>query len=768
MRPDTAIDAKLLEQCENEPIHIPGAIQPFGALLTVERQSLRIQNVSENSTSWFGVSAQELIGCPLNELFSADEHDRMRRYLDSDTLLDQSSLRIKPAGPTANLHEMLELIAHEHLGILFVEVEAVAESTVAESNALPFHRRIQQATNALQRTKGLEELCNATAQEVKELSGFDRVMIYRFDSDWHGVVVAEACNPGVDSYLGLHFPASDIPPQARAIFLDNWLRMIPDVDYLPSRIYPASHPSTGNPLDLGKTLLRSVSPIHLQYLRNMNVRASLTISLIEDGRLWGLIACHHNSPRFVDIETRIAAQVIGKLVSSHLHVKEAEEELEYKAELKQLNCQLIELLEAEDPLALGLQKHCAQLLKIVGAQSCAVYYKKQWIVSEHTPSIAEMARIVEWLAEHMPENGIFHTNSLVRAIPEAIVAPEVASGLLAIQLTKIEKNYVLWFRPEVTTNVTWAGAPSKTVARIEGREVLHPRASFKSWKEVVKSKSLPWKASEIESAEQLRNRLLSIALQQELSNEQKARKLAEKLSLEKEELIMVVAHDLRTPLSVMSMSFQFLQRVNPSEDEVVRRMVERGAYSAQAMSTLITEILDVTKIESGNVVLDLFPESAQSLIEMAVDVFLPLAKEKNVHILLARDATHQLVLCEKNRIMQVFSNLIGNALKFTPPEGKIFVSTEERDDYVVFAVADTGPGISPENLPRIFERFWQAHETKQMGTGLGLWISKSIIEKHGGKIWVNSERGSGAKFSFSLPIQKASDPNSSYPTAASA
>lgn len=747
---DSGIDAELLAQCGKEPIHIPGAIQPFGVLLTVEPQNLQIQNASENSITLCGVCASELVGRAFSEFLPDHDIAAVRTYLQTASHSDQSALHITLTRAGQSSPKAWKLRAHEHLGVLFLELEPADADSIAPPS-VSFHRRMQDTISALHRAKGLKELCDAAARQVKDITGFDRVMIYRFDPDWHGVVIAEASSPHVDSYLDLHFPAADIPPQARAVFLQNWLRMIPDVNYVPSKIHPGRHPKTGEPLDLGKATLRSVSPIHIQYLKNMDVMASLTVSLIEDGKLWGLIACHHNSPLLVDTEARIAAQTIGQLVSSQLHSKEAEEHRDYKEQLKKVHQHLVSSLKQEKELAAGLLNCALDLLSIAGSQSCAIYYKKHWTVIGNTPAIEVMGNVVAWLSENMPENGLFHTNSLAQTIPETAVDSEIASGLLAIELAKAEKSYVLWFRPEVATNVTWAGAPDKTVVQIDGRDVLHPRASFTSWKELVTGKAAPWKAVELDMVEQLRNSLLSIALQQELQLEQAARAKAERLSLEKEEVVMVVSHDLRTPLNIVSLSFEFLKRAQLSVDPVVQRMLDRGAYGLRTMETLISDILDVSKIESGTMQLALKPESAGDMAKIAVDMFQPLAKEKGVHLTITGNTVDYGVLCEKSRIQQVLSNLIGNALKFTPPKGEITVSTTLKEDAVVFCVADTGSGIPVADIPRVFDRFWQANETRLMGTGLGLWIAKSVIEKHQGNIWVTSELGVGTTFCFTLP-----------------
>lgn len=750
------VDLDLLARCESEPIHIPGAIQPFGILLTVEPRTLRIQNASENCAAFMGIEASELIGRELGEFLHPHDIAPVKEYLDQANLSDKLPLTIASGMANQVQSEQWELQAHEHLGVLFLELLPSGRSSVAVDST-SFDHSLKNAVNALSVASNVQALCDVVAQQVKEITGFDRVMVYRFDADWHGVVVAEARGQDIDSYLGQHFPASDIPAQARAIFLQNWLRTIPDVGYIPSKVFPGRHPATGEPLDLGKSLLRSVSPIHLQYLKNMDVGASLTVSLIDEGKLWGLIACHHHSSRLPGAEARNAAQLIGRLASSQLRVKEAEEDLAYKEQIKLLHQQIAWSLGQGPELADGLHKHASDILRLVMAESGAICYQNVWTRIGNAPSVEVMERIVAWLAENMPANGVFHTDSLVRHIPEAAAIQDTASGLLAIQLTKVEKNYLLWFRPEVATTVTWAGRPEKAVVKVNGHDMLQPRASFKAWKEVVEGKALPWKTVEIEAAEQFRNSLLSIALQEEFRKEQIARSRAEQLSLEKDEMVMMVSHDLRTPLSIVAMSFQFLQHVKPSEDKVVQRMIDRGAYGAKTMEALISDILTVSKIESGSMELDLQPENAEEMTQSALDFFMPLANERNIQLAMKRESADHLVMCEKNRMMQVFSNLIGNALKFTPSGGRIDAFVEVAGDQVVFCVADTGPGIPGVQLQRIFDRFWQAQETKQLGTGLGLWISKSIIEKHGGKIWAESAPGAGASFYFSLPIYTKPD-----------
>lgn len=738
----------LLSNCEREPIHIPGNIQPFGILLTVEPRLLQIQNVSENCALLWEMNPSGLLGRSLGDFLEPQDFKSLRHYLDTPKLEGQSPLLVRLPTEQSNSPSPWEVRAHEHMGMLFLEFEPthVGSST----QPIEFHRRLGDSLMALSSAMSLQELCDATARHVKDITGFDRVMIYRFDADWHGVVIAEALEENVDSFLGLHFPASDIPSQARAIFLKNWLRMIPDVSYMPSRIYPGSRFDSGEPLDLGKAALRSVSPVHLQYLKNMGVQASLTISLIDDGNLWGLIACHHRTPRLIHSDARLGAQLIGQLASSQLRIKEALEDRDYLVRLEQQCVRLVSALDAEAGLIEGLLKHSNALLDIAGAEAGAIYYRNEWSLIGETPSQAEMESVMDWLPANMPDNGVFHTNSISEHFPQAARFRNSASGLLAIELSKAEKYYILWFRQEVATTVNWAGGPNKVVEKRDGQDILHPRVSFTSWQETVTGKAIPWKRVELDAVESLRNRILSIALQEELRKEKAARERAETLSNEKAEMVLMVSHDLRTPLSIVAMTFEFLQRRNPSQDPVMQRVIDRGAYGAEAMETLISEFLDLAKIEAGTLNPTLKAENAAKLISDAVDFLLPLANEKSVHLRSETTSTDCEVFCEKSRIIQVLNNFLTNALKFTLAGGEIIVSIRPEGDETVFNVTDTGSGIPPQDLPRLFDRFWQADKTRSLGTGLGLWISKEIIESHGGRIWATSEVGTGSSVCFTL------------------
>jgi light-regulated signal transduction histidine kinase (bacteriophytochrome) len=297
---DHAVD---LTNCDREPIHIPGLIQPHGVLMALS-PSLTVTQTSDNVVARLGLSVDDVLCRSLADVLGTRAAD-----IVAAALVDGRWKEANPLGVVAR-GQHLDAIVHEHDGVTIVELEPAPKVPGADA------RSLRSLLSALQHARTLDELCRCAVREVKRLTRFERVMLYRFDAAGHGSVDAEARDPGLDPYLGLRYPASDIPQQARALYRKNWLRLIPDARYTPARLVPSLRPDTGAPLDLTFAVLRSVSPIHLEYLENMGIRASFSVSLIVDDELWGLISCgNHSGPLMVPYEVRSAVEVIGRLLS---------------------------------------------------------------------------------------------------------------------------------------------------------------------------------------------------------------------------------------------------------------------------------------------------------------------------------------------------------------------------------------------------------------------------------------------------------------------
>jgi light-regulated signal transduction histidine kinase (bacteriophytochrome) len=575
-------------------------------------------------------------------------------------------------------------------------------------------------------------------------------MVYRFDEDGHGMVVAEARQEQLDPYLGLHYPASDIPRQARLLYLRNWLRIIPDARYTPAAILPANRPDAGTPLDLSLSVLRSVSPIHLEYLANLGVRASMSISLSVRERLWGLISCcNHSGALHVPFALRSACEVLGRLTSLQIAALEEQAAGMARSARRPTHARLALAMRdgGSGEVLKCLIEQPAELLELVDAGGAAAVDQEGTSTCGRTPDAALLRASVAWLDANV-EDAVFATDALSRHLPEAAAAKDVAAGLLSFVLPGEPRRRLLWFRPEVISTVPWGGNPNKPVEpKPQAGQRLHPRRSFELWKEEVRLRSRGWSASDLEAAEELRRAAVEVDLVRQLEREQRAVRA-------RDDLVAVVSHDLKNPLGVIQMQAALLLRTAVASDqEPVRRLrgsAERIQRAVDRMNALISDLLDLAKIEAGRFEVQPQPERAEDIVDDVTTIMGPLAESKQIRLITELRSPSQ-VNVDRERVFQVLSNLVGNALKFTPEGGTITLKAEPAGREVLFSVADTGSGIPQEQLPHVFDRYWQAPRASRKGTGLGLYIAKGIVEAHGGQLWVQSVPARGATFGFTLP-----------------
>lgn len=735
-----------LVNCSREPIHIPGAIQPFGVLLALDDE-LRITHCSENVAAALGREPHAALGCSIEELTGCN----LRPLVHDNDFQSGQPLRLNMPNEASAWGAFL----HRHRGQLIFELESVPVTTGMNDDSTR-GSWVHTALATLESSTSLVALCQRACEQIKQLTGLDGVMVYKFHDDGHGEVIAEAKDDHWPKYLGLHYPASDIPSQARAIFLDNWVRMIPERDYVPARL--VSRDSAAAPLDLGRSLLRSVSPVHLEYLKNMGVRASLTLSLISEGRLWGLIACHHyRGPRHITFEPRAAAELIARLVSQQLSRREELEIAAARERGRGVVTELVRRMKASAEIADGLVGEPHDARDILNCSGVAIALPGgDWKRVGETPTDEHLVGLAAKLDQRPGDWQVFHSDELAQEYSWAAEFMDCASGLLALRIPKGNGNYIFWFKPEVLRTITWAGDPNKPLAPESSVASLRPRASFENWTETVRMKSVPWARWEIELVEALGHAIVGIDLQRQFDQATEARAAAEWANEQKEQLLAMVSHDLKNPLHSVIVGTTFIQKLLPAESVAKLHTVLLAMQrSLQSMGHLIDDLLSVAKLDSGTVDLEIQERSAASLFSDAFDLLLPIAVEKGVALEMAADSLQDCrVACDRERVLQVLSNLIGNAVKFTPSGGRITCRLAKAAREACFSIEDTGPGIARENLSCIFDRFWQARQTRRLGTGLGLSIAQEMIAKHGGRIWVESELGEGSIFYFTLPLAR--------------
>lgn len=738
-------------EAEQNSIHTLNHIQPHGVLLVLEEPNLEIRQVSANTQAIFGIAPENAIGKNLEDLLDPFQVDQFKTGLSSENLdyINPTKVWARTQGDN---YVVFDAVFHRNAeGVLILELEpAISQENIP---FLSFYHLAKVSIHQLQERASLRDFCQVIVKEVRKITGFDRVMLYKFDEDGHGTVVAEEKLESMEPYLGLHYPESDIPKAARKLFSSNWIRLIPDAKAQPVELYPAvpvrgDRAGTARPLDLTHSILRSASPCHLEYLHNMGVAASLTISLIKDGQLWGLIACHHLTPKYVSYELRKACEFLGRVIFSEISTREETEDYDYRMKLAQIQSVLIDYMSREENFIDGLVKRDPNLLDLTDATGAAVCFGGKCATIGQTPPEEDLYYLIQWLQKNATEE-VFATDSLPQIYPDAERFKAVASGLLAIPISR--RNYVMWFRPEVIQTVNWGGDPSKAYETTHAEGILHlsPRKSFELWKETVRLTALPWKSVEIKAALELRKAIVNIVLRQADELALLAADL-ERSNAELKKFAYVASHDLQEPLNQVANYVQFLEmRYQDQLDEDAKEFITYAVEGVSLMQTLIDDVLAYSKVDLQGIEFEL--TNAGDALERALANLRGRIADSGAMV--TRDPLPT-VMADGTQLMQLFQNLIGNAIKFRseqPPE--IHIGAQRLDDEWLFSVRDNGIGIEPQFSDRIFVIFQRLHARDEYpGTGMGLAICKKIVECHRGRIWVESQLGQGSTFYFTIPL----------------
>ena len=519
-----------LTNCDREPIHIPGAILPHGAMLVVECKTLRVLQAAGDTVELLGRPIEELLDRPIDTLFSRDQLNRLHLLCKEPDLIKPRHLLDPVLRAIAG--RPLDASAHRVNGALVIEFEAAEMSDPFVADPLA---AVQTMVEGFGEAASLYELCQMATASVRRVAQYDRVMIYRFMTDGSGWVIAESRAPELAPFLDLHYPAADIPQQARALYLKSWLRLITQVDYDPAPLIPTLNPRTGLPLDMSYAILRDVSPIHREYLRNMGIDASMSVSIIVAGKLWGLIACHHNSPRRLPRHLRAVCELFGSMFSLQLEAREKSEQFEARLASRKILQELMLNLAGVEDYAYGLTQQTPNLLDYIhggdialdGARSGGVAVRVEGKITflGTTPDRQQITALTEWLTTYMTETeGVFATDRLSEIYAPARAFTNVSSGLLVIAVSRDPSDFILWFRPELVETALWAGDPAKPMSTGPEGDQLSPRKSFEVWKHTVRSRALPWTPAETDSAFDLRVSLLEVVLRRiEAASREKAK-----------------------------------------------------------------------------------------------------------------------------------------------------------------------------------------------------------------------------------------------------
>lgn len=492
-----------LTNCDREPIHILGNVQSYGCLVAVSTDWITI-HASVNVSRYLGVEADDIIGLPFRDII-ADKalHDirtRLQLLSGEDAIERIFGLKLLEGSS-----ELFDVSMHVSNATIILEFERSNTEGTIDSGLY-----VRPMINRIKSAHSVVDLCHAGARQIKALTGFDRVMVYKFLPDDTGEVIAEVCRPDMEPYLGLRYPASDIPKQARALYLRSLLRIISDVNGEVYPIIPPTNPE-GQPIDLSLSTLRSVSPIHLEYLRNMGVSASMSISILKKGKLWGLFSCHHTEPRVLSYDIRSAAELFAQLFSFVLDQKETELEQNELVRARAHHDQLMSRLADGKTLSENFSSVVESLREVVPCDGIAAWIDGRFQQVGKTPTEEEFTKLVRFL-NTATASKIYSTECLGDIFPPAKDYVVRGAGLLAMPVSRTPRDYIVLFRQEIAKSIKWGGNPDKPVEPGPNGIRLTPRKSFEAWQEVVRGNCASWTSAEIGAAESLRVTLLEVVL----------------------------------------------------------------------------------------------------------------------------------------------------------------------------------------------------------------------------------------------------------------
>ena len=732
-----------LSRCADEPIRTPGSIQPHGFMLTLSPTALMVQQASGNLADWIGMPAQEAVGRPLAEVVGDTAATRIGAEIDANQVASRPAyIGTITAGNGAHF----DVLVHAWDSLLILEFEGVERRRAADFRHL--YPLIGDFLVKINQPASIPEMSELAARRVREVTGYGRVLVYQFDTDGHGRVLAESKEDGYESYLGQHFPASDVPAQARALYTLSPIRVIQDANYVPAPLVPDLNPLTGTRNDLSFASLRSVSPVHLQYMRNMGTLASMSVSLIVKGKLWGLISCHNAEPRPVSVEKRTACEQLGQILALVIESREDAAELQFRLDVRRIMVEMLGHLTKGADFLENMSGVFPELLRFGRAGGVAIVVDDRVLTYGDTPSEAEIRALADWLSLH-GHTEVFHTDHLKEVYPPGADMVRNASGLLALPISRIHQHYLLWFRPEVVQTIEWAGNPRGKHASLDDPTQLTPRLSFDAWRETIHGRSLPWHSAEIELTVEFRSALLGIALERA---EQMA-ELAEELGRANKELEAFsysVSHDLRAPLRhIVGFSDLLIESAGAEDPERRQRFLKNIKESARLAGKLVDDLLSFSQM--GRAALRPTTVDMNDLVSACIDKLGMEMQGRNVdwHI-----EPLPRIWADPTFLHLAVFNLLSNAVKFTSQRDPavITITSEEDAEFTVFHVADNGAGFNMEYVHKLFGVFQRLHRMEDFqGTGIGLANVRRIVERHNGRVWATSSQGEGATFSFSIP-----------------
>jgi light-regulated signal transduction histidine kinase (bacteriophytochrome) len=750
-----------LTTCESEPVQTPGCIQAHGVLMALRLADMAILQISENALNFLGVAAQELLGVPVERVIGVLNLQRLHNMLAHEALERNAVYAFTMLAPDTRA---LDVCVHTFNGALILEFEVTGRTGIIPD--LDFFTQVTSAVSRLQSAVGVRAFCQQVADEVRGITGLDRVMVYKFHADNHGEVVAENKHADLPAWLGLHYPEADIPKPAREIYQRIWIRPVPNAAGPLVEMTPLANPDTGQPINMTYCALRGASIMYTEYLANMGVAASLTMPILIEGELWGMIACHHMKPTHFAHQLRSACELLAQVASLQLKATERVEQLAYRIKVDSVHQKLMVKAAREGDL-LALSDQEPSLLDAMQADGAALYHRDRWWCAGNTPAVEQLDALAEWLNARPDFDSsarpAFVTDSLGRDYPGGKEIVNVASGVIAVRVSRLRRDLIMWFRPETPQTVHWAGDPDDKpqVAGPHGMR-LTPRRSFELFIESVRGRALPWSTLEVDSALRLRQLVMELVISQTVQ-------LSERnvdLTASNEELdafAYVASHDLKEPLrGIHRYAHQLLESAQALTQEDRQRLDSLMRLTLR-MDSLLNSLLHFSRVGRTN--LEFEAVNLNELVADALEMVGVRVQDNTCRISIPRPLPT--IECSPVRVREIFSNLVSNAIKYNQHDQPLVELTYIAPDdtpalqsappqvqgQYIYCVRDDGIGIEQRHFEQIFRMFKRLHGRDEFGGGMGagLTVVQKVVQRHGGTIWLESVVGQGSCFYFTLP-----------------
>ena len=723
-----------IEKCEDEPIAFYPKLQQHGCVLILDDQ-LVVKQASSNTKDIISCSPNELLGVNINTIFNKEVFDHLVNW--NSNLADYQFLK-------ANCKEnMVAIIPQKTTNGFLLDIEPMDTSWDSDL----YRQKLLKSFKQFSSTRNLQELLEEAAVQIKQLFKFDRVMIYSFDENWNGQIVSEAKENQLESWLGLRYPAGDIPKNARDLFKSQGVRSLSNISEVYADMVPMLHPDTQKLTDIGKSHLRGSSRYHIEYLTNMGVAATLNCAIIHNNKLWGLIACHHYSPKTTSYLKMQSCHLMAEMFSSQISLKVSNETFGNMERMSSVRNQLIEQINTSEDIVSGLTQFKITGKSLIECSDFAVGFNNIiQTVSKKLTNELILRLVLELSQEFSDKECITHEN-VVSICPWLIDHVKDVAGVVLFKLSPgFTNDFMLWLRPEKLKEVTWGGDPTIHKQQ-EGQNLrLSPRKSFDKWVEQVKHTSKPWLTSEISILKSLVDDVKNIIITRFTQVVQLNKQLSN-LNEELESFSYSVSHDLRGPLRGIDGFAQILiEDYSDVLDEYGKESLKTIINSCAKMNELMDDILGY----SGMAKLDRLDENQN--VNKICDSIIADNNLLNQYpdTLITVQENIPDIYGDRSMIYQLFSNLITNAFKYSSKvkDPKVTIGYEMHGNVPIYFIKDNGIGFNQDYATKIFGVFTRLVRDEYKGTGVGLAIAQRVVLKHNGSIWANGELGKGAIFKF--------------------